>query len=156
MAATTVDLRTLVKDKIAADKTAENFVYNDFDGPTETYLPVSKLEELNEKGKVWVIALAKDDTIITRGRSFQSEIPIQIALQRLVRDTDVATLDELMELAEQLRISVKDAIPDSSPFAWLRNEALRDANGTPYHFTGLRERSTFESYFTAIFQVHEQ
>lgn len=147
-------LRGLVKANIEEHRANEDFVVNGFE-VRESYLPVASLTDIPPQGIVWIIGLAKDDRILTRGLAMQSEIPIQVAFQRLVADDDLPTMDLMVELAEQLRHAVKNAIPDTQPFAWLRNEALRDQSGTPYNFAGLRERSTFESIFTAYFQVNE-
>lgn len=161
MASPTVVLRGLVKDAIEAAKTdatpiiGEALVETGF-SLAESYLPSTQVKDVPEAGQVWIVALAKDDGILTRGRSFQSEIPIQVAFQKLVKTSEgTGPLDTLVELSEQLRKLAKQAVRERSDFAWLRNEALRDGNGTPYHFTGLRDRSTFESYFTAFYQVHE-
>lgn len=153
MASTTAAIRKLVKDAIESAK--PNFSVTDF-SIAESYRPASKLTTLPAGGQVWVVGMAKDDGILTRGRAFQSEIPIQIAYQRAIADeTNLTLMDKLLEFSEELRKVAKDAAADSA-YAWLRNEALRDGTGFPYHFTGLRNQSTFESYFTAFFQVHEK
>ncbi len=161
----TVQIREAVLAEIEASKTATDFVRNDFE-VAESYLPQTDLKDLPAAGKVWVVAMAKDDTIGTRGKMFQSEIPIQIALQQNVEDDDLTTINELVRIHGQLRkacirtfSSLTILNPDNGSVitpAWLRNEAMRDGTGMPLMFMGLREHSVFEAYFTAFFQVHDQ
>src|SRR5690606_7929011 len=148
-------LRGIVFDAIEKRKSDGGFVVNDFD-LEQTHLPHQQLEDIPDAGKVWVIRLAADDSILTRSQSFQREIPIQIGLQKVLCESPreaTEEIDRYEELEDELRDCVQLSVKDHKHFAWTRTQALKDENGTPFNFVGLRQANTFEAFFTAYFKV---
>lgn len=148
-------VRAFVKAKVDAVKGVSGYVLNAFI-TEETYLPIQSLPNIDADGKVWFIGLGSDDSIISRGKAFQKDIPIQVAIQAKVDATDLTAVNQWVELEEQIRKSAAQSTEDESAIAWLRNEALRDENGTPYSYGTLREEGIFLAVFTAVFQVYDQ
>lgn len=165
MASAKVTLAQLIETKVNDYKAAAKFADNSF-AVERTYFPTQRLPDVPEDGKLWIISLAADDAIVSRGNLYTSEIPIQLAYQRLLSikpaekgkgPQDLTTvIDTLIELEEQFRDAVQDAVIGNENFTWLRNEALKDENETPFSFTGLREANTFETFFTAVYSVQLQ
>lgn len=148
-------MRGLVFSKIETDRDASQFANNEFD-LVESYLPFAELVEFPSDGRVTLIGLASGLLIADRNKLCRREIPIQIAYQRKVQDvTNTTEINQYVELYEQLQHASKLAADATDKFAFLRVDPLLDENGTPYHFTSLREKATFEAYFTAFFQVFE-
>jgi hypothetical protein len=84
----------------------------------------------------------------------QRDIPVMIALQKAVDPTDTDTIDDLIDLLEELRYTTRIDVPViATDYTWLRNEVLKDETEMPYSFLGMREKSTFEAYFTAYYRV---
>ena len=159
-----VPIRDRVLQAIKGHKLAAGFPFNEFD-LDKTYYPYSKLEKLAAKpqGQVWVIGLAFDTdqpkTRTTAGS--RNEIPVQVAFQKVVENPqDVDELDNLIDFVEELQEVCRllvvdeesvDAQGEAIPYQWLRNEALKDENETPYAYMGLREANVFEAYFSAFY-----
>jgi len=145
-----ITLRDLVTARIEQLKATSQFTVNNF-ALSATWFPYKKLEELPKHGQVYVLGLAADDERFSRGNAYTSELPVQIALQKLIaRPDDTAEVDALIVLVDQLREAVRSVEDDR--FAWIRTEALKDQNQIPYSYVGLREANVFEAYFTAIFK----
>lgn len=146
-------LRQLVHDAILDRKRRAGYVVNDFE-LAMTRRPVTDVGKAPAGGKVWIVGLAASDQVLSRDRAFTREIPVQIALQLLlpdgVKDSE-ALLDRYEDLEEELRDTARTL--EHEHFAWLRTEPLRDENGTPFSFVGLREYNTFEAFFTATYKV---
>lgn len=149
-----IDHRTAVFNAITTAKAANQYTYNNFDLDW-TYVPISTLEELSPNGKVWVVGLDSDEAPpSTRGaKASKKEVPIQLAIQRSVGLTDKTTINTMITLVDQLRETVR--LIDPGIYQWLRTEAMKDEEGTPFSFMGLRE-GIFEAYFTAYFLVIRQ
>ena len=158
MTAAIVTVRDEVFDRIEARKVAATFVINDFD-TEKTWYPRERLEDLttdHPSGKVYVIGMAADDgENKSRTNLSLRESPVMVGYQRAgVDPEDTALLDKLLELEEQLReVCRKDIFPDADNFSWLRIESLKDENGTPYAYMGLREANLFEAYFTTFYNL---
>lgn len=140
--------------RIDLKKTLAGFVFNDFT-LEKTWLPTQRLEKMKTDhpgGKVYVIGLAADDGL-NKSRTNMSlrEIPVQIGFQKQIDDiADFDALAQLVEFEEQLRdVCRKDVNHDA--LSWSRNESLKDENGVPFSFVGLREGGFFEVYFTAFY-----
>lgn len=113
--------------------------------------PVHDLEDIPENGQIWVVGMAADDqTTKSRTNTALREIPVQIAFQKLVDPNDKAAQDILVEAEDQLREICRLEV-DETRFSWTRNESLKDDNGTPFSYTGLRQTSVWEAYFTAFY-----
>ena len=122
----------------------------------QSFLPRSRLQDLVPEGKLWIVCLDSDENRITRGRAYRKEVPIQLGYQQLVEDTDKTTITLLINLVDQLRRVCKNAFAGDSSILWVRTEALKDETGTPYNFVGLRESTTFESYFTVYYELTQE
>lgn len=119
------------------------------------YMPYTELPDMDPKGQVWVLGLAADDEQKqSRANLTQKEIPVQVALQKLVGSPDDKEhIDRLILMEEQLRWTVRKAVDiTEEEFSWIRTESLKDDEGTPFSFMGLREGNVFEAYFTAYFR----
>ncbi|MGD9647085.1 MAG: hypothetical protein AB7U73_15345 [Pirellulales bacterium] len=150
-----VQLRQLVYAAIVTRKRTDGFIVNDFE-VEETYLPHTRLTDLPDAGKVWVIGLAGDDARVARSDAFERDIPIQIGLQKHLHGKVgelTKEIDRYRELEDQLRDVCRTCVHDHKHFAWTRNEALKDENGMPFNFMGMREQNTLEAYFTAFYKV---
>lgn len=145
-----VALRKAVYTAIAAAQVAESLSIFDFT-LEQTHYPHADLKALPDAGIVTVICLAIDEDKITRGNAYQAEVPVQVAVQKKVDPTDTAGIDEYLGLVGELRDVARTL--DHDTFAWQRTDALKDQNGTPFHFVGLREASTLEAFFTAYYMA---
>lgn len=165
MTATIVELAEVIKTKI--DDKRDNvtawdtksrfagtpgFVMADF-ATERSWLPHQALEDMPDGGKVWICHLAEDDLPSqSRTNTTRKEIPVQIAVQKVVNHDDLATLDTLAELVEQIReVCRLEVDPDQTGFSFLRIEALKDDNEVPYSYAGMREGGFFEAYFTVFY-----
>jgi len=119
-----------------------------------TWLPYQALEDFPEGGKVWVIGMASDDEKTeSRGNTTKRIFPVQVAFQIQVTDPqDSDHLDKLVELHDQFReVCRLEVDPGQEDFSWMSTESLKDDEGTPFSFMGLRQGSYFEAYFTAYY-----
>jgi len=149
-----VTLEKKVEEKINARKTGAQYEVNDF-VLQRSALPIQLLEELPKEGKVYVIGMGPDEQgILTRTNAAEIMLPVQVGFIKAVLATDTQTIDKLKLLTEQLLETVrKDVDPEIQWASWLRSEWLRDENGTPFTFMGLREGNFFEAHFTAFYKV---
>jgi hypothetical protein len=149
MAVPLIDIRTAVLSAITTAKGSNQYTYNDFEIDW-AYVPITELKDFPAKGKVWVIGLASDDEDpkTRTGKGCRKEIPIQIAIQRQCDATDKTLQDQMITLEDQIRETIRTL----DNYQWLRTEALKDENGLPFQFMGMRQ-GYFEAYFTAYFLV---
>lgn len=126
------------------------FVLSDFE-TERTWFPYQHLEDFPCDGKVWVIGMGSDDeTTQSRTNTAKRVFPVQVALQIKVDPQDLEKIDQLVELHDQLREVCRLEV-DLDSYSWMMNESLKDDNGTPFSFMGLREGSFFEAFFTSQF-----
>lgn len=120
---------------------------------SDFHAPTSNFESLTDTGRVWVVALIGDqDVPQTRDYSCLEHIPIQVCyLCRLPSLSDNDALDARIELCEQLRKVVRKT--DVTWCSWMKTEAERDENGTPYPYRLMREDMVFMCVFTAYFDT---
>lgn len=106
-------------------------------------------------GKVYIIGMAADDEPNqTRTNLCKKTLPVSIGIQKVINENPESVagktaIDLYVELEEQIRETCRKHDPDN--FSWLRTESLKDEDGTPFSFMGLREANIFEAYFTAYF-----
>lgn len=117
------------------------------------HLPQEELVDLTANGRVWVVALVGDqETPQTRNYSCIETIPIQVCYQcKIANLQDDAFIDKRIELSEQLKKVVRKTAASPNVYTWMRTEALKDENGTPFGFIVMRESSVFMCVFTAYF-----
>lgn len=149
MASDMETLRNAVYVAILAKKTANLYALNGFT-VEESYMPRAAIKSFPAEGKVYIVGLNGDDSP-NRSRTNLSlrEVPIQVGLQKMADYSDMASMNDLVQVVEELRDTCRKLQLDE--FQWMRNEALRDDNGTPYSFVALREHTLFEAYFTAYY-----
>jgi hypothetical protein len=156
MPSITTDLRDLIYAKLLLKQLATEFVINDFE-IERTYLPYSELSRArvdNPSGKVYLVTGVPGDIVNTsrKNRGIARDISIILGYQICdVKVTDYGTLDDYVFLVEQLDEMCREEIDPSTVYSFSRLEYLKDENGVPYSFLGLRDNKTFESYFTATF-----
>ena len=118
------------------------------------HVPLGGLVDLTVPGRVWVVSLVGDQNQPqTRNYSCIETIPIQVCYHCKIADLKSDTFFDLrIELCEQLKNVVRKAAPSWA--TWVRTEAERDENGTPYAYRVLREDSVFMCVFTAYFETY--
>lgn len=117
------------------------------------HTPLEDLKNITSAGRVWVVALVGDqDFPATRNHTCKESIPIQVCYECKIADLkDADFLDLRIELCEQLKKVVRKSAP--SWCTWLRTEAEKDENGTPFAYRIMREDSVFMCIFTAYFET---
>lgn len=158
-------LREQVLKAIKADQQSGKYAYNGFSAAS-THIPLAKLtDDATQAGLVWIIGTLVDDSDRkNRGNGqppmVRRDVVIQVGYQQSnVMADDIPTLDVLCAVVEQLRDTLKNfdytntfgAQETGGTPVWIRNDCLRDQDGTPYHYYMLREGNVFESYFNAYF-----
>lgn len=154
MPSTLLTLRNRVVTAIETARLAGSYPVNDFEVKGE-WLPQKNLEDFAPGGQVWVVGMNYDDSsALTRQNLSQAEYPIAVGIQSKIDPTDDNRIALLHELEEEIRDTCRKSVTtdDEEVFAWLRNEALKDENGTPFAFVGMRQ-GIFEAYFTAYYQA---
>lgn len=116
----------------------------------QTYLPRVTLQELGQSARVSVVGLGADEDRLSRSRRYQLDQPVQVGMQVKIDPEDNDAIDEYVTFFEQLRRTAR--LLDVDNYRWLRTEALRDQNRTPYDFVRLREQHTLEAVFTAYYR----
>lgn len=151
MSSRLVTLRAAIAAAINTAKTNGDYAYNNFT-VIETYLPKAAKIEL-ATGKLYVVGMASSEELSGRC-NFLEEIPIHIGFQVVPEDfNDIATLDTLTELSEQIKGTVRDKFDtDAGFYSWMRNLPLTDPSGQPVHFASLEE-GTYQTYFTAYYKT---
>lgn len=153
------DVRGELYTRINLKRALAEYVFNNFTSE-ETYLPYKELQKFDTDhpgGHVYVIGLAYDQgETKSRTNLVLEEVPVMVGYQRRISDhTDTALLDQLVQFMEELYDTARKDF-DLDGYTWNRNESLKDENGTPYAFVGLREAGLFEAYFTAFYQHPKQ
>jgi hypothetical protein len=147
-----LDLRDILTAAIIAAKDAETLPQNNFE-VKKSYLPSEIVTELPANGLVTVIALGWDEELKSRNQTNNQEPRVQVAFQKGLQNADVDTIDPLVILVDALRYLCKSTFKTHAFYTWMRTDTLKDENGTPFHFVGLRESLVFEAMFTLTFQV---
>lgn len=156
-------LRDEVYTRILTKRTANAFTFNDF-LVEKSWKPYSTLEKLatdaGGAGKVYVLCNTPGDiNAATRSSAGLRYYAVTVAYQRVVKEKidDVAFMDTLglfmQELEFMCRKEVGDVTGETNEYAFSHLEYLKDENGIPYTFTQMRRDLTFESYFTAFYNL---
>lgn len=133
---------------IEAERVATNYAVNDFDVEVG-YYPDLTLESIKTAAKVWVVPMNYDQTRLARDEKTDTlTIPLQIGVQKGVNVQDKTTIRLYNQLVDELRSTCREFVGSNNSLAWFTNEALKDGEGLPFYFMGLRA-GAFESYFTA-------
>jgi len=148
-----LDIRDEIYLRINVKKAALGYTNNSFN-ISKSWSPQETLEGLKltyTSGKIYVIGMSSDDdNSISRGNFNRKEVIVQVAFQTYLEDDqDVPTIDSHCAFIGQLKTTCREeiAIPY---YRFLRTEQLRDENGIPLSFVGLR-KGIFEAYFLAIY-----
>jgi hypothetical protein len=121
------------------------------------WVPYERMEAMttaHPEGKLYLIGTEYDDSVISRGNAAEVEIGVMMGFQKSgisIHDNDI--LDNLVDLKEEIRTSVRKVDPDG--YSYLRTESLKDDDtGLPFSLATLRSGQMFEaiwvSYFKAI------
>lgn len=146
-------IRRGVFEAIKAKKnSASPFTFNNFE-IVQTLDIKEMLETIFERPTVIVQGLNYDaERIVRTPQQIKTEIPVQVAFRYGLIERNETLEDSLLEMVDELQVvAIKVNIPH---YTWQRNESLKDDNGMPFTFKGLRENSIFESFFTAYYQAH--
>lgn len=152
-----VELRDLVYDYIAAYITT-NLLDVTFQ---KTYFPNIVREEMGTKPWIFIVACnfssPRFDTNgrnrLTRDKSLEVEIPLQLAVLQSLDKTDIAGQDAILLLTEQIMALCEDDFlsADNKSFTWARTEPLRE---TPQDQIGYSyEQMTRDGVFNCPFNV---
>jgi hypothetical protein len=154
-------LRDTVWTRIGIKKVAAQFTYaNDFTH-VRTWRPWETLESLKANhphGKCYVITGTPGTKVNeSRANSCLAEFNVMVGFQHIVANIDdMAELDQYVHHVEELDQMCRKEIDVSSLdplFSWVRTDYIRDPDGIPYNFVGLRDAHTFEAYFTAFYST---
>jgi hypothetical protein len=145
-------VRAAVRNAIDAEAADGAYSISQF-SPQQSHLPSDKLEAIKEP-KVYVVGFGGDETSITRGRAFEIEQPVQVILKQLIDATDLAAVDALDSLLDELKDTCRAVAGSGSNyrFTHLRNEAMKDPSGLPLNFVLLRQADVYEGAFLAVFK----
>lgn len=152
------DLRDLVYLTLGVKKAADEFTFNNF-GIEKTHIPYELLWTLPNDfpgGKVYVVAGVPGDLeVINRQNATAArEWSVMVGYQKgNVPREDNTVLDTLDNLVSELETMCRLEIDSNSEFSFTRLEYLKDENGVPFDFYGLREQSLYEAYFTAFYKL---
>lgn len=149
-----VDILSEVETRISLKKALGDYSIGTTFTVERSWFPVERLETLSSEhptGKVYIIGMGGDDSpLASRSGAALTELPVQVGYQRQVDPQDTATINTLVEFMEQLQDTLRLNV-NLRGYNWVRNETLKDPNGTPFAFMGLRDAAVFEAYFTAFF-----
>jgi len=123
-----------------------------------TYFPRADLEDLETPViKIVATGFGSERTRVLRTAQVNVEdIGIQIALQqRVLTKDDTSTMDDLVEVAEQIMDTV-ESDDLATGYSWIRTEPLRDDNGTIYGYDQLASDNVFQVIFTAFYSRVKQ
>lgn len=153
-------IRDEVYLRIETKRVATDFYFaNDF-VTQKTWRPWETIEDLADpkkfpSGKVYIIGGRPGD-IVSNSRTNCSlrEYPVGVGFQKHIANSDdeaeiTRYVNFVEELEETLRVECDNAWLN---IGFVRLEPLRDPNGVPYSFMGLRD-NIFESYVTAYFTM---
>jgi len=153
MSSVLAQLATKMEAAIVTKRDNGNYVDNSF--TTErTYMPIATLESIEGKPRVILIPLPVEDTVLTRGNSYQKDAQVQVGIQCGVDNSDDDEIDKFLELEEEIRHTLLQTFTldtTSIRFSPQSIEPLTDESGTPFNYTGMREGSVFEVYFTVTY-----
>lgn len=163
-------LRTALATKIADQKTAEDYIYNNFN-IEETWLPREKLVDLkkdNPNGKLWLVTSSFDDTpnnTRKKGGLCTRECSVMLGYQIAgINSQDLEAMDTIVQLIHEFYESCRKLNPDDYPlldpedfsspyYQWTGTVAQKDEDGIPYTYTSLQAHNLFEAYFTATYLI---
>lgn len=153
-----IALRELVYTRIGIKKAALQFTYaNDFE-VVQTWRPWDTIERINTliHGKVYVIGGTPGDKINeSRSNMALGEFNVMVGFQHaIVNVDDLAEIDAYVNFVKELDAMCQNEIDVASVsplFSWTRIAYLRDPDGIPLSFVGLRIENMFEAYFTASY-----
>lgn len=156
-------IRDEVYLRIETKRLATDFYYANNFVVEKTWRPWETIEDLADSrqfpsGKLYIIGGRPGDiAIISRSNMTLREYPVGLGFQKWIANTDdTSEIDSYVnfieELEETCRLQVDSAwnALNWPSVSFSRLEPMRDPNGVPYSFVGLRD-NIFESYFTAFF-----
>lgn len=147
-------LRDEIVTRLTLKRTLSQFIVNDWDIES-VWIPLESMETMiadHPNGKCYVVSMASDDDEVkTRTNLSQRNVMVQVGFQKAaVSHQDVAAVDILDELMDQFRDAMRQDVALAG-YEWSMNEALKDDEGVPFSYVGMRQ-GLFEAYFTTFFQ----
>ena len=126
----------------------------------QVWVPYYELEDLptiNANGIIYLLSLVhQEEDSKTRNNSSLLEIPLVIGYIKPVGGYTTSICDPLDYFVQELRNACRSfsGVADNGySYDLSRVEPLADPNGVPFHYTTMRETSTFEAHFTAYFKL---
>jgi len=161
MVAIQVAIRDGAYDQVNTDMAG--YVITDLD-LEKTYFPQENLEDLVAKPKVKFVSIG---IASNRDRQFRSTapaellVPVQVAIQQKVDPTDTTTIDTLVELIEEIILSLEDdelvaAGTNGETYSWSSSVPLKDENDLVYSYEQLTVQGVFQSIYTINYNYVKQ
>jgi hypothetical protein len=151
-------LRNQLYTAIDTRKTASGFTYgNDFT-LEKTWRPYQELKLMGSDhptGKVYIIGgnpigfsnLSRTNTVL-------GNYSTMVGFQRLISDiTSLSEVDAYTDFLQELEEICISGLLENSSFSFDRLEYLRDPDGLPFAFIGMRDEHTFEAYFSVYYNL---
>lgn len=128
------------------DGATVQFVNRDFE-LHKTYYPDRSLQDIPADGIVWVVGLHPDKSNKSRRHERVWNITLQVVYQiKVKKPQDFDELDVHVQMHEQLVQAAEDSCLQNDLFTWNGSVGLKDENGLPFNYAGLREAQTFEAF----------
>jgi hypothetical protein len=152
MASYQAAIRTGIHQILQDAQNAHQLVINNFSSE-ETYYPTSRLEDMGKTVEVKITTMGITggrERVLRNPRAKPLEIGVMIHVQKRVEPTDIAAIDTLLELTEQLmELCEDDEIVLG--YNWLRTEPLKDENEVPYSYEALTVNGVFQAVFVVYY-----
>lgn len=121
-----------------------------------TYYPKSTLSGIGDKPELHFVAMgisSSRERVLRDTSALELMIPVQVALQQRVDTRDTASIDVLVELAEQIMdIGEDDELvadgPNGESYVWQETVPLLDDNGLVYSYEQLTVDNVFQAIWT--------
>lgn len=155
MTARQVWIRDAVYSAILAAK--QGYVIPEFD-LRKTYYPHIELEALTYRPRVSVVATgfsSARDRLLRDAKALLLEVPVQVIIQHKVDADDLQTIDEVIELSEQIMNTCEDDDLSTDPgfhYTWAATDLLRDENDLVYSYESLSANGVFHVIFNLRYQ----
>lgn len=146
------EIRDGIYDAILA--AGSGYVITDFN-LSKTYFPSLYLEDIGDKPEVLVTAMGMGTERDRRLRNVAVKVlrlgVLVHVLQRVDR-TDTSTIDQLVEMVEQIMNTVEDdELVSGESYNWESTDPVKDENGLIYDYEALYESGVFQAVFTVNF-----
>jgi hypothetical protein len=124
----------------------------------KTYYPNIDLESLTFRPRISVVSTGfstSRDRLLRDAESLLLEVPVQVIIQHKVNPDDLETIDEIVELAEQIMNTCEDDDLSQDPgfhYTWAATDMLKDENDLVYSYESLTVNGVFHVIFNLRYQ----